>query len=210
MRDIARFGIALAGTAAVLALNAGTAAAHNELIGSTPEDGATVTEAPITVELEFDQPVQRDFNQVAVLDAGGGHHEEGDPQVVGARVSQAVADLASGEYEVTYRIVSADGHPITGSVTFTVTGPTGSATPSVPPAGETARPPADLDEHAGHDAAADTNVAAPADDDAGSGGLLAVVGGIAAAVAVGGAVYFTMGGRRPRARPHDAGAESGA
>ena len=187
----------LAGAVAALALCAGPAAAHNELIGSIPEVGSSVATAPEVVELAFDQPVQREFDQLAVLDEDDGHHEQGEVEIVGGRVRQPVGELEPGRYRITYRIVSADGHPVTGTVTFTVS----SDRPS-----PTAAPQASASEtdHGHHEAAAATT----ADGDDELNPLLLTAGGMAAAGVVGAVVYFVMGGRRPRGSPSDDEAET--
>jgi methionine-rich copper-binding protein CopC len=112
------------GVLAVLAtgvlLSANPAAAHTSLVGSTPEDGAVLAEAPDEIVLEFDEAVQPGFSQVAVLDAEETHYEDGDPESDGATVTQAVSELPAGDYRVSYRIGSVDGHPVTGVIAFTV------------------------------------------------------------------------------------------
>lgn len=155
------------------------AAAHNELVGSTPADGATVTTAPQEVVLEFDQPVQAPFTQVAVLDAADGHHEQGDPLVEGVTVTQGLGDLVPGTYRISYRLGSADGHPITGTVTFTVAPtvtPTETTTPA--PSPEVVTP------------AAATEPTEPARNNS----ALLIAGGLVAVVL--GAVGVMMVGRR--------------
>jgi methionine-rich copper-binding protein CopC len=187
----------LAGAVAVLVLCMGPAAAHNELIGSIPEDGSTVAAPPEVVELAFDQPVQREFDQLAVLDEDDGHHEEGEVGIVGGRVRQPVGELEPGTYQITYRIVSADGHPVTGMVTFTVSsdGPSPTAAP---------QPSASASDHGHHEAAAATT----ADGDDELNPLLLTAGGMAAAGVLGAVVYFVMGGRRPPGSSSDDEAET--
>jgi hypothetical protein len=103
-----------------LLLGATPAAAHTTLVDSNPGDGATLTGPPAEVTLEFSEPVPQDFTQVAVLDADDNHYEDGAAQVVGASVTQAVHDLPAGDYRISYRVGSSDGHPVTGVLTFTV------------------------------------------------------------------------------------------
>ena len=114
-----------AGPVALLALAVGTvfgvttAAAHASLVSSTPEDGAALTDAPEEVVLQFDEELLADFSQVAVIDEAENHFEEGEPETAGDSLTQAVTDLPSGQYRITYR-VSGDGHPVTGVVAFTI------------------------------------------------------------------------------------------
>jgi len=187
----------LAGAVAALAICASPAAAHNELIGSIPEDGSTVATTPEVVELAFDEPVQREFDQVAVLDEDDGHHEQGKVEIVGGRVRQPVGELEPGTYRITYRIVSADGHPVTGTVTFTVSsdGPSPTAAPQAS-ASET-----DLSRH-------DAATATSDDGDSELNPLLLTAGGMAAAGVLGAVVFFAMGGRRPPGSSSDDEAET--
>lgn len=120
MRRFARH--AVAATIAILGVVAATApaAAHNVLVASTPEDKATIAQAPAEVELIFDQIVQNQFPQVSVVDEDGAQYAEGEPEIVGETITQQIGALPAGDYTVAYRILSADGHPIEGSISFTV------------------------------------------------------------------------------------------
>jgi methionine-rich copper-binding protein CopC len=132
----ASLALAIAFAIAGAVLSAAPAAAHAVLVGSDPADGAMLDAAPDVVELEFDEPVQATFTQVAVLDDEENHYEVGDPEVVGGTVTQAVTGVGAGEYRISYRVGSSDGHPATGVLTFTV-GASG-AEPAPDPAGEPA------------------------------------------------------------------------
>lgn len=117
----ARAGFAALVTAAALTLMpVSPATAHNVLVGTTPEDGSAVDAQPGIVELVFDDTVQDQFNQVAVLDAEENTYQTGDPAVDENVVTQAVDDLPDGDYTVSYRVVSADGHPVSGTFEFTM------------------------------------------------------------------------------------------
>ena len=61
-----------------------------------PADGATLTTPPAEVLLEFSEAVQAEFGQVAVLDDADVHHEQGNPQIVGATVTQGVDESSAG------------------------------------------------------------------------------------------------------------------
>lgn len=121
LRGIGGLSLLLFAVTASIVLSTTPAAAHARLIGSDPEDGATVDVAPVEIVLEFSERVQEDFAQVAVLDADDGHHEDGEPVVSGSTVTQAVNALSAGDYRISYRVGSSDGHPISGTLTFTVT-----------------------------------------------------------------------------------------
>ncbi|MFC3892731.1 copper resistance protein CopC [Lentzea rhizosphaerae] len=119
--------------AAVL-VTAAPAAAHNALISSDPKDKASLEVGPSTVTLTFDQDVQggQGINKISVTDGGGGHYElPGDPMIKDTSVTQAVGALGkAGLYKIGYRILSADGHPVSGELMFTLT-KDGTGTPRV-------------------------------------------------------------------------------
>lgn len=136
-------GLAAAVTASALGLalfttviSATSAAAHTELVRITPEMNARLTTAPTEVVLEFSAPVSTAFATVRVTTAGGAVVTRGKPAVVGARITQALSPrLDSGAYRVAFRVVSADGHPVTGESGFTllpVPAPSGSPSTSAP------------------------------------------------------------------------------
>ncbi|WP_208804367.1 copper resistance CopC family protein, partial [Microbispora triticiradicis] len=108
------------------------ASAHNVLVSSDPKDGAVLDDLPRTVTLTFDQAVRADFARIAVTGPDGAHYEHGEVTVEGGNISIAVRPPAApgkaftvpaGSYAIGYRIVSNDGHPVTGTLRFTL--PTG-------------------------------------------------------------------------------------
>ncbi|QUG99457.1 copper resistance protein CopC [Saccharopolyspora erythraea] len=114
---------------------AGTALAHNVLIGSDPTEGAQLEVGPQQVRLTFDQPVRagEGYNTVNVVGPDGTYWTDGAVQVDGTSVTAPVRQLGpAGTYTIGYRILSADGHPVPGKVTFTLTKP-GGGTPAQPP-----------------------------------------------------------------------------
>jgi len=123
------------GLAALVAMPIPPASAHATLTGSDPKDGATVQRLPDQVELEFSEEIGSPaFVEVKADD--GTNVGSGDPEVLGATVTQPLAsDGPAGTYTVAYRVVSADGHPISGELTFDVT--TASSSAGSTPAGST-------------------------------------------------------------------------
>ena len=115
-----------AAAAAVLLLGVAPAQAHSMLIGSTPAADATVASSPDGIELEFNQPINTAFATVTLTDSSGTQRGSSEAIVDAERVRLAIPEpLTAGEYTVGYRVVSADGHPITGSYAFTVTAAAG-------------------------------------------------------------------------------------
>lgn len=195
--------VGLVTAVAGLGLGAVSAAAHTSLISSTPEDGATLDDSPAEVVLEFDDDLLAEFTQVAVLDEEDGNHEQGDPEIDGGRATQAVGALEPGEYRVSYRVGSGDGHPVSGVITFTVAEapaaaeqdatepesvPTGQNEPDTDASADTAG------ESATEQAASTPAAESDATGDAG-GAPLGIVGAAAAVVAAA-AVAFVLTRRR--------------
>jgi hypothetical protein len=97
------------------------AQAHNSFTGSNPKDGARLAQAPETVTLRFLATLDQTTTTVEVTGPGGVAAGAGKPVVKGSRVTVGVRPGAAGEYTVTYRVASRDGHPIKGKIRFTVT-----------------------------------------------------------------------------------------
>ncbi|MFC4534980.1 copper resistance CopC family protein [Sphaerisporangium dianthi] len=125
---------------AALAVAISPALAHNVLTGSDPKDGARLASLPGRVTLTFDQPVRADFAQVA-LTGPDGSISKAPVKVVDTKVTAELPSTgAAGAYVVGYQIVSNDGHPVTGKIGFTVTGPAAPDSATPPPAGAAATP----------------------------------------------------------------------
>ena len=109
------------GVALAVTVTPGAASAHASLVSSTPKEGGTVKKPLREVTLRFNEDIQAKFATVAVTDADGEKISAGDPEVHGAVVTQPVRAVREpGKYTVGYRVVSADGHPVSGSYSFTV------------------------------------------------------------------------------------------
>jgi copper transport protein len=122
--------VVLVGLTAVQAATDGTAAAHAELASATPSEGSMLTTPPSEVELVFTENVGKPA-ALAVLDSSGNELEGGELQVVDDTMSRTYdpASFGSDVYTISYQVVSADGHPISGSLTFMVHGEGESVTP---------------------------------------------------------------------------------
>lgn len=97
--------------------------AHDVLIASDPKDGAVLDAMPASVTLTFNQVVRRDFARIAVTGPDGAHYEQGEVTVDGKNASIGLrTEAPAGTYAIGYRIVSNDGHPVTGTVKFRVEG----------------------------------------------------------------------------------------
>jgi methionine-rich copper-binding protein CopC len=116
--------------AALLALTASLfviapASAHAALSWSSPEVSSSVSEAPTQVTLVFDDEIQviegTESNIITVTDENDRHFETGDVTVNGGKVGVELSPLNEGTYTVAYRVVSADGHPVSSEYQFEFT-----------------------------------------------------------------------------------------
>ncbi|MEV5712443.1 copper resistance CopC family protein [Amycolatopsis mediterranei] len=138
-----RLAAAVAAACGAALLGAPAADAHSVLVSSSPAADASVAAGPAEAVLEFNEPVENRFTELAVLGPDGtSHWEAGPASVVDARVSAPLRPLGpAGAYTIRYRVTSADGHPVSGTVGFrlTVAGPAA----AVPAAAAVARPDGD-------------------------------------------------------------------
>lgn len=115
-------------------LTSGPAAAHDQVTGSDPVDGATMAQVPEEVAVTFTGNPQGIGSEVQVIDSDGTDWATGEVKIVDNQAIQPLKPGApAGDYTVNWRVVSADAHPIEGSFTFTATGESAaSAGPSQP------------------------------------------------------------------------------
>lgn len=112
---------ALIGTLAALfaLLFPSPAAAHAELATITPANGAQLTEPPTEVRMTFTESVNLVDGGTRLVDGVGGTVLTSDPTVAGHTVTWPMPpDLPEGAYVITWRVVSSDGHPVSGASSF--------------------------------------------------------------------------------------------
>lgn len=98
------------------------ASAHATLVGSDPKDGASLGSEPSTVTITFNEDVSSPA-QLQVTAPDGTTLTDGEPSIDGTKVRQSVgASGQAGTYTLAYRVVSADGHPVSGELTYQVAG----------------------------------------------------------------------------------------
>ncbi|HEU5456802.1 MAG TPA: copper resistance CopC family protein [Nocardioides sp.] len=122
--------MALRRVAAVLMLaalccvwGASPASAHTRVVWSYPAQGASLPYPPAQVAIRTSEPVDLGLSQIVVRDADGRAQTLSDTALTeGASVLVAAVDDkgAWGQWTVDYRIVGADGHPVTGRIDFAV------------------------------------------------------------------------------------------
>lgn len=119
-----RFRAVVAGmvVAAVAVLATGVpASAHDQLLSSSPAAGERLASAPEEISLSFSADVLDIGAEVVVADAAGVDWVGADPLLSAGVVTVPLrGELPAAGYEVRWRVVSSDGHPISGVVPFTV------------------------------------------------------------------------------------------
>ena len=118
-RAVAAIALLLASVAAF----AGVASAHASLVSSDPANDVVVARAPKEVALTFDEKVvPAGDDAITVLGPRGQGLEQGAPRTSdgGRTISQAIGGGGVGTHTVSYRLVSDDGHVVTGSFVFHV------------------------------------------------------------------------------------------
>ena len=101
-------------------MSASPALAHDQLIGSNPKNGAKLDKQPEWLELEFSGNIQDIGTEIQVMHEGK-DVSAGEITIEGRKVTSALPDdLGPGDYKVVWRVVSSDGHPISGTVEFTI------------------------------------------------------------------------------------------
>jgi copper transport protein len=107
-----------------LAVAPAAASAHARLEATSPARGATVAAEPGQVVFRFNEAVEATFGAVRVFDGRGARVDDGrlvrpggDQRRAGTALKSG---LAGGTYTATYRVISADGHPVSGGFTFSI------------------------------------------------------------------------------------------
>ena len=116
----------------VLAVPSGTAQAHNALVASDPADGTTLDAAPAQMVWDFQNAVPLETLTVTLTDPSGVraelpgsvHGPAGETQVI-----TPLPELAAGAMSLRWRLVGSDGHPISGSVDFSIAAPVSTTVP---------------------------------------------------------------------------------
>ena len=109
--------------ACVLCAPATMASAHAVLDNSVPTSGATLEDSPLQIVLDFDESVESSLGYIKLFSSSG---KRVQLPAVKADASDASIvrvvppTLAQDSYVAVYRVISADGHPVEGAITFRV------------------------------------------------------------------------------------------
>lgn len=114
-----RIAAALLLTVVALGSTALPASAHTELKGSNPAKGAALPAPPQQVELTFTEAVTAPADAITVTGPDGAKWTVGQVTVAGPVVTAPVqATGPAGAYTITWKAISDDGDPVTGTIDF--------------------------------------------------------------------------------------------
>lgn len=124
-----RAGLLLTLVAVFAVLFASPAAAHAELLSITPANGAQLTSPPTKVQMTFSESVNLIEGGIRLVNDSGATVPTSEPTVRGSTLTWPMpAELPKGAYVITWRVVSSDGHPVSGASSFGI----GTAAVAVP------------------------------------------------------------------------------
>lgn len=172
-----------------------SASAHEQLLDSTPVDSENLPTAPTEVALTFSAEVLTYGGAIIIADEQGRDWAASEPKFDRSVMSvQLEPDMPPAGYEIRWRVVSGDGHPISGLIPFTVGG-----------AAAYERPDASAQTATEGDAPAVVDVEGQAQQETASIVRVMLIGGIGAAVAAALFVTLHLFRRRRAAGPDDSG-----
>ena len=100
------------------------ASAHTALVSSSPKSNAMLKASPKYISITFNEELieiaGKPVSKISLFNAKGKEIKLPKAQIIHKDIVVAVSKLPPSKYKVTYRVVSADGHPVTGSYFFWV------------------------------------------------------------------------------------------
>ena len=130
-RALTALGAVLAG----LLLTPTAASAHALLVDTIPQRGAVLKSQPRQIVLRFSEAVEANFGALRVFDAKAERVDDGRTTHPGGNSARLAVGLKpglpDGTYVATYRVISADSHPVSGGLVFSVGAAGAAAAPSV-------------------------------------------------------------------------------
>lgn len=101
------------------------ASAHASLVKATPGQDDKLRESPGYVEILFNERLDSAQYDLRVLDGSSRSVTDARPERIekGKGLRLTLPKLGEGHYTVTYSVISADGHPVSGAYVFTVGNP---------------------------------------------------------------------------------------
>lgn len=98
--------------------------AHTALVSSSPKANAMLKSSPKYISLTFNEELieiaGKPVSKISLFNAKNRAIKLPKAQIIHKDIVVAVTKLPPSKYKVTYRVVSADGHPVSGSFNFWV------------------------------------------------------------------------------------------
>jgi copper transport protein len=127
-RAVAALAGLIFGLLVVLASPASPATAHAGLLEVQPQAGAVLAQPPTEVVLTFSEPVRIIPGKIHIISPDGRAVEGGKPTSVGVKLHIPMkATTERGTYLTSFRVISADSHPISGGIPFSIGAPSANA-----------------------------------------------------------------------------------
>ena len=113
---------------------------HTAVLSIVPADGAVLDRAPSEIVLTFNEKISPQYAQL-ILSRDGTALSIAEPVVTGEIMRVSLTETAAGAYRLAFRVVSADGHPISGESRYSVKGMVANPPTTTSPAATTSTPP---------------------------------------------------------------------
>jgi methionine-rich copper-binding protein CopC len=184
----------------LLAAGASPAGAHDVLLSTDPAPDSTIAGAQDRITLNFAAPPLAGLESaitIQVTDPAGTDVTDGTVNIDGATLTTGVDLSTAGTYQVGWRSVSEDGHPISGTSVFTSTGAAPATTSTSSPIPTTSAPAA----AAPLETEADTSHTSDSAAENATAIMLWILGGLAALFIIGLAVIGYIGRKSKRDSP---------
>lgn len=124
--------LALACWAAVIPEHA---SAHAYVVSSSPSSGEVLEKSPESIFIQFDEEIEPAFYSLQVLSPSGERLDKKDAAIDPSRPDRLVAGLTpglvDGIYTIKWKVVSSDGHPVSGTLAFQIGNPGAGSVPIV-------------------------------------------------------------------------------
>jgi copper transport protein len=120
---VARLCVVPALALVIVVASAAPAWAHALLVSANPPKDGVTAQAPSQISLTFNENVEVSFGAIRVYTCAGKRLTTGVPRhspTSGHTVLVSVPNLANGVYIVSWRVISADSHPVQGTYSFGV------------------------------------------------------------------------------------------
>ena len=122
--------LTVAAAGALVLVTGAPAAAHASLLSTSPDDGSVVRAAPDQIVLTFNEPIRTEPDSVRAFTADGSDWKVDFQGEDNRLVVTPDEDPGTGTVVVAWKVISADGHEVGGSLSFSIGAPTAGAAAS--------------------------------------------------------------------------------